>query len=110
MSYALHALAAQLTAELRKDPSLTLEVFCQRINVERHSIERALRQTTGYSFREIRRGVLLDLARELLAHHPNLSVKEIALRLGYQSAQAFARAFKKSTGHPPHDFRGQIEI
>jgi transcriptional regulator GlxA family with amidase domain len=105
MSYALNAIVDQLSKEVRANPHVTLKEVCQRLNVERHSVERAFRQKTGHSFREMRRDALLDLARDLPTSQPHLSVKEIAARAGYQSAQAFARSFKKSTGIAPHEFR-----
>ena len=33
------------------------------------------------------------------------SVGEVAMAVGYESASAFARAFKRATGHSPNDFR-----
>ena len=43
-------------------------------------------------------------AQKLLGDH-ELSIKEIALSLGYSDAYTFSKQFKKSTGHTPSRFR-----
>lgn len=43
-------------------------------------------------------------AQNLLANH-DLSIKEIALLLGYTDAYTFSKQFKKNTGHTPSRFR-----
>lgn len=52
---------------------------------------------------------LCDLARQKLAlnliHNHQLSLKEIAVQLGFSNSSAFHRAFKRWTGYTPKDYR-----
>jgi AraC-like DNA-binding protein len=48
--------------------------------------------------------LLHDRARRLL-RNTNLSVKEIAFQLGYDSQNYFSRAFKKAEGVSPAHYR-----
>lgn len=58
----------------------------------------------GISPGEYRLRRRLDRARSLLARR-ELSIKEIAARLGYPDAFAFSRQFRQRAGHSPRQFR-----
>ena len=53
------------------------------------------------------RMVRLRRAAFRLAFRPDLRVIDIALTSGYESHEAFCRAFKKAAGQPPSEFRAQ---
>jgi AraC-like DNA-binding protein len=61
-------------------------------------------QEEGTSYMELCDEVRRTFAEELLAL-PQLSVEQIAERLGYSEAAAFIHAFKRWTGKTPHAFR-----
>ena len=46
----------------------------------------------------------INHAKSLLSN-PELSVTDISYQTGFTSCTAFTRAFKKSTGYPPSQFR-----
>jgi len=63
------------------------------------------RLTSGaLSFREIKAGVLDDLAKSWLAES-GLTIEEIAARLGYSDGYSFRRAFRRRNAMPPQRFR-----
>lgn len=47
----------------------------------------------------------LHTAVWLLAHRPDVSILSVACRAGYESPEAFARAFKRTLGISPSEFR-----
>jgi AraC family transcriptional activator of pobA len=49
--------------------------------------------------------VLLEAAR--LLRFSDLTIKEIAARLGFSDQFAFSKAFKRQRGESPLDFRGR---
>lgn len=58
----------------------------------------------GTTFAELRDEVRLTLAEELLVG-PQLSIEQIAERLGYAETTSFINAFKRWRGRTPHAFR-----
>lgn len=51
----------------------------------------------------------LSRAQSLLAHNPELSIREIGEQVGYHDQGYFSRIFKKHTGKSPFEFRGERE-
>lgn len=47
----------------------------------------------------------LSRAKELLFYHPELSIKEVALELGFDNQHYFSRVFMKKNGETPSQYR-----
>jgi AraC family transcriptional regulator, transcriptional activator of pobA len=101
MAYDLESLLVVIDRHLRTTPSLSLHILAQRLNVERHSIERSVRLARGLTFRQLRNDIMLEEARKMLAEYPYSTIKEIAFRLGYRSQSAFGRFIKEASGSSP---------
>lgn len=92
----------QLVSELRGgDP--TAPVIARKLGVSTRTLTRKL-ESEGHSFKE-----LLEELREGLAIRyttsTDLLLSEVALLLGFSSAAAFNRAFKRWTGQSPIEYR-----
>ena len=74
-----------------------------QLRLSRRTLVRRLEQC-GTSFREIADGHRRRRATELLAD-PNLTVTEIAYRLGYTEPASFSRAFRRWFGTSPRSYR-----
>lgn len=77
---------------------------------ELHMIPRTLRrrlQQEGTTYAELRDEVRRALADEYLAG-PQLSIEQIALRLGYAESTSFIHAFRRWHGVTPHSRRLQL--
>lgn len=61
----------------------------------------------GQGYQALKDGLRRDVAVDFLVHHPELTLADIALRLGYSEASAFHRAFKEWTGLAPGAYREQ---
>ena len=66
-----------------------------------------IKKETGRTAIEYIQQKTMDLAKDMLIH-PDKSISEIAVSLGYQYPQYFSRAFKKAVGCTPNDYRKQF--
>jgi methylphosphotriester-DNA--protein-cysteine methyltransferase len=89
-------------------PRIRLSEIAQTLGVDRHTIENAMRSSRSISFREYKRQQLLQMARTML-NQPNVSVKEVGIKLGYSSAASFSRFVQKSTGRSPSQLRKELQ-
>lgn len=77
----------------------------QYLHISPRTLQRRL-QEEGTSFQQIFESVKLELATGML-RKPNLTVNEIAYKLGYAEPSVFRRAFKKWTGMSPTAYLNQ---
>jgi adenylyl-sulfate kinase len=89
----------QRVLEAMAERRVTLTELAAETGVERHTIEKVLRATTGRSFRELQRTMLLERANVLAAQ--GKAIKEIAFELRFGSPQAFHRFIRKTSGRTP---------
>jgi AraC-like DNA-binding protein len=92
-------LQAQLRAHPDRWPLLTdlADAAC----LSPYHFIRLYQHATGETPQATVRRLKLRAAREQLAADPRLGVLDAALEHGYDSAQAFARAFRRQFGHAP---------
>jgi two-component system, response regulator YesN len=105
MAYDWQGLFHVINNHLLSSAHLSLEDLSRRIRVERHTIEKAVKQATGLTFRKLRNQVMLEKAKALLKSEPNRSIKEIAFKLNYRSHRAFSRFVRTMGGYSPKEFR-----
>jgi AraC-like DNA-binding protein len=78
--------------------------YAAELGVTTGTLSRTLTKLTGRTTKQlILDRVLLEAAR--LLRFSDLSIKEIAARLGYSDQFAFSKAFKRRRGEAPLDFR-----
>jgi AraC-like DNA-binding protein len=99
------AVSARVRAAIgqRIGKPLPIDELARAVAMSRRSLERALADegTTAAALIEDER------KQRALAWLPALSVDEVATRLGYSDARAFARAFKRWTGIAPSQARSR---
>jgi len=80
--------------------------YAAELGVTTGTLSRLLTRLTGRTAKQlILERVLLEAAR--LLRFSDLSVKEIAARLGFKDQFAFSRTFKRQRGEAPLDFRNR---
>lgn len=93
------------------ETSMSLELFetvpelsavASRMNMSTRSLQREL-SIEGYSFRDLLSQVRYRTARSLM-QDTQLSITQIAQRLGYTDTANFSRAFKSWSGYPPSEY------
>jgi AraC-like DNA-binding protein len=92
--------------------ALPRQLAMAEVAVQLHLTERTLRRKLaerGASFSGLRHQMLMAEAYRLL-RGSDLSVKAIALQLGYGDVRDFRRAFSRLTGQTPQTYRGGIEM
>lgn len=115
--YSSH-LAAQLTGksaiqEVQQwvldnlDRDASIEALAGRAGMSMRTFTRAFHREAGMTPAEFVHRARLDAARRLLEDSP-ASVKSIARDAGFSSAEAMRRAFVKSIGVGPADYRGRF--
>jgi AraC-like DNA-binding protein len=97
---------APALAELHSDPAArwTVAELASRVAVSRSALDSRFREVLGRSPIRYLTDWRMHLADDLLSS-TNVSVFEIARRVGYDAEEAFSRAFKRARGEPPSAWR-----
>lgn len=81
--------------------------FADRMNLSPNYLSDMLRNLTGQSAQLHIQQKLIDKAKELLSV-TDLSVGEVAYRLGFEYPQSFSKLFKNKTDRTPGEFRASF--
>ncbi len=82
----------------------TVESLAQQVAVSRSTLAQRFTDLIGETPMRYLANWRIQLAKHLLKHS-NLNLAEVAQRVGYESAVAFNRAFKRHVGQPPAAWR-----
>jgi AraC family transcriptional activator of pobA len=85
----------------------TVQYISQELNISPNYLSDMLRSLTGQSTQQHIHDKLIEKAKEVLTT-TNLSVSEIAYRLGFEYPQSFSKLFKNKTNSSPLEFRHQF--
>lgn len=91
--------------ETHLDDPLTVEALARVAAFSPHHFHRQFAELFGINVHRYVTLVRLRRAAYELAFRPARRILDIALDSGYESHEAFARAFKRTVGQPPSDFR-----
>ena len=86
--------------------NLSFDLAAEELKIATHTLRRRLKEE-GISFQEIKDSLRRDQAVVLLSK-TNLTIQDIASRLGFSEPAAFNRAFKKWTGYTPGQIRNTL--
>lgn len=91
---------------LEEDPAglPVVEELIRGFDVSRTNFFRAFKQQTGQSPYKYHLQLTMHRAGEML-RNSELSVKQIAIAIGFQNPYHFSKLFKKKTGSSPRDYR-----
>lgn len=84
---------------------ITLEEVADMLHINSSYFSRLFKRETGYNFIQYVTTAKMERAKELLSRS-NMSVEEVAARLGYENKSYFAKLFKKHIGGTPGEYRG----
>lgn len=82
---------------------LSLELLADKLSMRLDTLSRSFRQIMGKGYTEYVKERKLARALELMDE--DLSMKEVAKRLGYNSPQYFIKIFKETFGETPYQYK-----
>jgi AraC family transcriptional regulator, alkane utilization regulator len=85
----------------------TVEDLAREVGVSRSGLAQRFAELTGEAPMRYLAGWRMQLAKHLILQ-ADLSIAEVADRVGYESEAAFNRAFKRHVGTPPVAWRNKI--
>lgn len=80
---------------------LTLSQAARLISRSQSTLSTIFKKATGKSFKKYQIELKIEKAREYFRETPNITVREVAFKLGYEDPFYFCRLYKKYTGVPP---------
>ena len=86
---------------------ISIDMIAQKLHYSPAYLSRIFKEHTGSNLSAYIKEYKLSTAKRLL-RETDMSVQSIAMNLGYQTSQAFARAFKRETGMSPQQYRRNI--
>lgn len=84
--------------------NLSLDDIARRVASSRRQLQRAYSEIGDTTFREHLTAVRMERAAELLGD-PELTVRDVARRVGYRQPAQFAKAFRRHHGTTPSRYR-----
>ena len=103
------ALRQLLLSGLRADQDVSLPSVAESVDVHPQTMQRRLSRE-GASYRAVLDQARYVWARELIMAHQDVSLTEIAFKLGYGDLTAFSRAFRRWCSEPPRALRRRLEL
>ncbi len=97
---------SQLRIRESLESSLTIQQIAEEMGISYSNFRKLFKEYTGLSPAVYQQDLRLQRAKELLST-TDLSIKEIAYRLNFDSPDYFSAKFKVKTGRRPSDLRGQ---
>ena len=95
---------ARLRIRESLESSLTIQELAEEMGVSYSNFRKLFKEHTGLSPATYQQDLRLQHAKELLTT-TNMSIKEIAYRLNFDSPDYFSSKFKQKTGRKPTDLR-----
>ena len=87
------------------DVNLSLEHLSQGLGIPRHYLSQVINQCAKQNFFDFINYKRVHEAKSLLKANKSMNVLDVSLAAGFNSRSAFYKAFKKSTGMTPSQFR-----
>jgi signal transduction histidine kinase/DNA-binding response OmpR family regulator len=87
-----------------EDELFDINALSRKLDLDRTQLYRKVKALTGKAPVEIIRAIKMQYAQSMLLH-TELSISEIAYKLGFKDPAYFSRLFKKEMGKSPKDFR-----
>jgi len=85
---------------------VALDDIARRVASSRRQLQRAYAEIGGTTFRDHLTSVRMERAAQLLTRR-DITVREVAHRVGYRQPAQFAKAFRRHHGVAPSDFRAR---
>jgi AraC-like DNA-binding protein len=100
-----------LLEHIQKNPraDLTVNDLADRMKLSRSALSKGFQRTTGIALKKHLSMVLLQRAKEKLAHTDE-TIKQMSAQLGFTDPTYFHRFFKQKTGQKPLEYRHKAKM
>jgi two-component system response regulator YesN len=82
---------------------ISLEEVSRKVDISLYYFSKLFKDVVGENFIDYLTRIRIDAAKRLL--HSELSIKEVAIEVGYRDSNYFSRIFKKCVGVTPTEFK-----
>ena len=93
--------------EENREQNISSADICKALACSRSHLSHGFKRHTGMSIREYLTKLRINDAKNLL-EYSELSITEIAFKVGYGYANYFTKVFKKEIGMAPETYRKQL--
>ncbi len=90
------------------DPNLSISVIADHFDMSTSYFSKRFKKAAGENLLDYIHRERLALAKQIMAEHPEATLKEICDQVGYASPLTLNRAFRKYEGITPSDYRMQM--
>lgn len=103
----IHHKIRQVIAYINQHPERTLSVtqLCRKLGLSESTLFRRFKQTTGMSALEYQLTMRLSRAASLLLEEKTLPINEVALQMGFNDSNYFAKLFRSRFNCSPREYR-----
>ena len=89
------------------DSHLNLAILAEVACMERTAFSKSFKRKTGTSFRQFLQAYRISQATEIM-NRSDYSITEIAYAVGFGTLSTFERAFRKTVGTTPSQYRAEV--
>ena len=86
--------------------ALSRDAIAEYVNVSPYHFSRLFKQIEGVSYSEYLMNLRISKAKKMLAE--SISIKDIAIYVGFEDPKYFSEVFNKKTGFTPSEFRKKV--
>ena len=103
----------RLTSIIMEEMSLgkiSLEMVASKMFITRGQLNRKVKAITGRTTQQFAMKVRLTHASNLLKNNTDMAISEVAFRCGFEDATSFSRAFRRTFGKSPSQYRNDDNL
>ncbi len=83
---------------------ISLDDMAEKLNVSPKYCSALFKKQTGQTFKKVLNEYRVERAKELLGKDPDMKIGDLAVAVGFVSANTFIQVFKQYTGTTPHQY------
>lgn len=97
-----------LGEKLYMSEGLTVEQLAKTLSVSKHTLSKLVNTEEGVNFNNFIGGLRVSEAQAIMKLHPEMTLSEISVMVGYSEQSNFSRQFKSITGFTPGEYRKKL--
>ncbi len=96
--------AVQAVETHLSDPDFNVEALADEMCMSRANLHRRMKAASGLSSTDFIRDIRLKKAAQLFAMQPDVTITDVATRVGFATPRYFTKCFKEKFGVAPKDY------